>query len=89
MAKAERVRPVVMAVAADSCSIWRRVRVGLLVCLGIEGILDQLFRFRTIDVKFIEKKHPGDKRTIVRVSRCRGFFASATLLERAVREKYL
>ncbi len=31
----------------------------------------------------------GDKRTVVRVPRCWELFASATLLERAVREKYL
>jgi hypothetical protein len=31
----------------------------------------------------------GGKRTVVRVSHCEGLFASATLLGRAVREKYL
>jgi hypothetical protein len=31
----------------------------------------------------------GDKRTVVRVSHCLGLLASATLLERAVRENTL
>ena len=53
-----------VAPAAESWSIWRRVSVEaksyLLVCLLIylliQGILDDLFRFRIIHVKFIEKR---------------------------------